>query len=146
MWYKGQPLVCNLCSVQGHKSANCPNKDRCRLCGKNGHFGRQCCDTWNGGAQVEAPVANQEGSGVLDPGDLGSRVAGPIQEGSLANVLSVEEVKVLVRAVLALDQANEWSMVVRAMFVPELVVHRLLGDRIVPILDPIVVWLMMRVR
>ena len=28
LWYRGQPLVCNLCAVQGHKSANCLNKDK----------------------------------------------------------------------------------------------------------------------
>ena len=42
VWYKGQPLVCNLCGVQGHKSANYPNKDKCRLCSQKGHFARQC--------------------------------------------------------------------------------------------------------
>lgn len=26
--YRGQPLVCNLCAAQGHKSANCPNEDK----------------------------------------------------------------------------------------------------------------------
>ena len=30
LWYRGHPLVCNLCAVQGHRSANCPNKDKCR--------------------------------------------------------------------------------------------------------------------
>ena len=30
LWYRGQPLVCNLCAVQCHRSANCPNKDKCR--------------------------------------------------------------------------------------------------------------------
>ena len=42
LWYKGQPLICNLCSVQGHKSADCPNKDKCRKCGVSGHFARRC--------------------------------------------------------------------------------------------------------
>ena len=42
VWYKGQPLVCNLCGVQGHKSSACPNKDKCRRCGENGHFARAC--------------------------------------------------------------------------------------------------------
>ena len=34
LWYRGQPLVCNLCAVQGHRSTNCPNKDKCRKCAK----------------------------------------------------------------------------------------------------------------
>ena len=42
LWYSGQPLVCNLCAVQGHSSANCPNKDKCRKCGKTGQFARNC--------------------------------------------------------------------------------------------------------
>ena len=40
LWYRGQPFVCNLDAVQGHKSANCPNKDKCRKCGRTGHFAR----------------------------------------------------------------------------------------------------------
>ena len=36
------PLFANLCAVQGHRSANCPNKDNCRKCGKTGHFARNC--------------------------------------------------------------------------------------------------------
>ena len=42
IWYKGQPLVCNLCGVQGHKSSACPNKDKCHRCGENGHFACAC--------------------------------------------------------------------------------------------------------
>ena len=42
LWYRGQPLVCNLCAVQGHRSANCPNKDKCRKCGNTRHFARNC--------------------------------------------------------------------------------------------------------
>ena len=26
VWYKGQPLICNLCSVQAHMSANCQTR------------------------------------------------------------------------------------------------------------------------
>ena len=57
VWYKGQPLVCNLCGVQGHKSANCPNKDKCRLCGEAGHFARQCRNAWGRNSRVEEPPA-----------------------------------------------------------------------------------------
>ena len=42
LWYRGQPLVCNLSAVQGHRSANCPNKDKCRKCGKTRHFTQNC--------------------------------------------------------------------------------------------------------
>lgn len=34
LWYRGQPLVCNLCCTQGQKSADCPDKDECRRCGQ----------------------------------------------------------------------------------------------------------------
>ena len=39
--------MCNLCAVEGHKSANCPNKDRCRRCHETGHFARNCPNPWN---------------------------------------------------------------------------------------------------
>ena len=48
LWYRGQTLVCNLCAVQGHRSANCPNKDKCRKCGKSAHFAWNC--TFDGSA------------------------------------------------------------------------------------------------
>ena len=47
IWYRGQLLICNLCAVQGHKSANCPNKDKCRRCGATGHFARACPNPWD---------------------------------------------------------------------------------------------------
>jgi len=46
LWFKGQPIICNLCNVQGHKSAYCPNRDKCRRCGVSGHFARSCPNLW----------------------------------------------------------------------------------------------------
>ena len=60
IWYRGQPLICNLCAVQGHKSANCPNKDKCRRCGESGHFARACPNPWGDRPPVggNAPVGS----------------------------------------------------------------------------------------
>ena len=59
LWYRGQPLICNLCNVQGHKSADCPNRDKCRGCGESGHFARSCPNPWGSirpGNTAAAPV------------------------------------------------------------------------------------------
>ena len=47
LWFKGQPIICNLCNVQGHKSADCPNRDKCTRCGASGHFARSCPNPWD---------------------------------------------------------------------------------------------------
>ena len=57
------PLFANLCAVQGHRSANCPNKDKCRKCGRTGHFARNC--TFHGPAGDSAdfpPLASSSQS------------------------------------------------------------------------------------
>lgn len=46
VWFKGQPLVCNLCNGKGHRAADCPKKDKCRACGASGHFARNCTNAW----------------------------------------------------------------------------------------------------
>ena len=60
VWFKGQPLVCNLCGGKGHRAADCPNKDKCRLCGSRGHFARNCTNPWNnqGPRVADATVEN----------------------------------------------------------------------------------------
>ena len=75
-WYRGQPLICNLCGTQGHKSANCPNKDKCRLCGKEGHMARSCPNPWGpprrfpirDGDCGTAPANTDGDSGQVDAG------------------------------------------------------------------------------
>ena len=56
IWYNGQPLVCNLWAQAGHKSADCPNKDKCQRCRQTGHFARQCNNAWASG-RTEAPAS-----------------------------------------------------------------------------------------
>ena len=38
--------MCNLCNEKGHKSADCPNKDKSPRCGESGHFARTCPNPW----------------------------------------------------------------------------------------------------
>lgn len=65
VWYKGQPLICNLCNIQGHKSAVCPNKDKCRRCGEQGHFARNCSkDLSSSREDPVAPPAPSDGAGA----------------------------------------------------------------------------------
>lgn len=46
VWCKGQPVICDICNKQGHKSAVCSSKDKCRLCGVDDDFSRQCPNPW----------------------------------------------------------------------------------------------------
>ena len=39
VWYKGQPLVCDICN-DNHKAADCPLKGKCKRCHEAGHFMR----------------------------------------------------------------------------------------------------------
>ena len=41
VWYKGQPLVCDICN-DNHKAADCPLKGKCKRCHEAGHFVRNC--------------------------------------------------------------------------------------------------------
>lgn len=41
IWYRGQVLACNICSMTGHFAKECPNIE-CRRCKGKGHFARDC--------------------------------------------------------------------------------------------------------
>lgn len=70
IWYKGQPLVCNLCAKQGHRSATCLNKDKWRRCSVFGHFARNCPNPW--GPNQDPPT---EGADVEDSGSGSGKAA-----------------------------------------------------------------------
>ncbi|KAL9989382.1 hypothetical protein ACROYT_G003926 [Oculina patagonica] len=42
VWYRGQPIVCDICRKRGHTSVGCPYKGKCLLCHEAGHFAREC--------------------------------------------------------------------------------------------------------
>ena len=43
--------------MQGHKSADCPNRDKCRRCGVSGHFARSCPNPWGSERSSNTGVA-----------------------------------------------------------------------------------------
>ena len=56
VWYKGQPVRCNICRDVGHLAASCPNKGICGRCKEPGHTTGQCSNAWNT-AQTSVPTA-----------------------------------------------------------------------------------------
>ena len=117
VWYKGQPLICNLCGTSGHRASECPNRNKCRLCGAKGHFARSCPNPWGlnpqaAPAEADAPAlvsssapsnANDSSSGsVADaaetpaPPNVGASDPGaaglpPREEPAVAMVTTADE-------------------------------------------------------
>ena len=69
IWYRGQPVTCDVCREVGHVAAKCPNKGRCFRCRQQGHMARDCPDRsgfYGGGAW--GPLPNR-GLPVSEPGE-----------------------------------------------------------------------------
>ena len=88
IWYRGQPVTCDVCREVGHVAAKCPNKGRCFHCRQQGHVARDCPDRsgfYGGGAW--GPLPNRGPPGC-EPGE--SAGGGP----PTAVALCVEQVSV----------------------------------------------------
>ena len=42
VWYKRQPVVCDIRQSKDHKATDCPKKGRCRICNSPEHFVKDC--------------------------------------------------------------------------------------------------------
>ena len=67
VWYRDQPLTCDICKKIGHKASACPDKGKCLRCHLPGHISRHCPTPWGGAA---ARVADGDAPVVLDPAQL----------------------------------------------------------------------------
>ena len=91
VWYRDQPLTCDICSKGGHKASACPDKGKCLRCHKPGHVARHCPTPWGaaGGAGNAASASGASGAGggetdvsgsvAVDPGTL--LPAGDLSQG-----------------------------------------------------------------
>lgn len=70
VWYRGEPVICNICSKEGHKSMSSPDKNKCCLCASEGHLARSCPTLWgnreahNPAPPLEQPAADTNAAGA----------------------------------------------------------------------------------
>ena len=59
VWFRGQPVVCDICRKEGHWAVSSPNKVKCFCCHEAGHLARHCPRPWSvhTGPPAPAPAA-----------------------------------------------------------------------------------------
>ena len=105
IWYKGQPIRCNICREVGHLAASCPNKGLCRRCKEPGHTAGQCTRAWNT-AQTSVPAAPGPSTSGVPP----SAPAPRSQRGAVSKRASTvqdafEETKLLLAEAMEVGSA-----------------------------------------
>ena len=99
VWFKGQPIVCDICKKKGHCAASYSDKGKCFHCHEAGHLARHCTKPWGNHSGPPAPAPAAEVHPHTDDGvpplihakalDLGFE---PLSGGeSLAEAASVVE-------------------------------------------------------
>lgn len=61
VWYRDQPLTCDICSKGGHKASACPDKGKCLRCHESGHVACHYPNPWGKAAKDHVPPV------VIDP-------------------------------------------------------------------------------
>ena len=59
VWFKGQPVTCDICRREGHRAGSSPNKGKCLRCHEPGHVSKNCRRPWGAhtGPPAPAPAA-----------------------------------------------------------------------------------------
>ena len=75
VWYRDQPLTCDICSKGGQKASACPDKGKCLRCHNPGHVARHCPTPWGAagrtGNATDAGSSNTADAGVAEvPGPM----------------------------------------------------------------------------
>ena len=74
VWYRGQPLECDICGKSGHVSKVCPMKGKCRRCLQPGHLARNCTNAPRAWGAVPSTVSSVAS---LDPTPAEAAAAAP---------------------------------------------------------------------
>ena len=74
VWYRGQPLECDICGKSGHVSKVCPMKGKCRRCLQPGHLARNCKNPPRAWGAVPSTVSS---AASLDPTPAEAAAAAP---------------------------------------------------------------------
>lgn len=99
LWFKGQPILCDICQKEGHRASSCPDRVKGFHCHEAGCLARNCPRPWGAHTGPSAPPPATEvhphtGNGVpplVHAEDL-DQGFGPLSGGgSLAEAASVTE-------------------------------------------------------
>ena len=128
VWYRGQPLHCDICKEGSHIAFNCPYKGKCLACKQPGHLARSCpsvCYRCKGGHASDSRPARRRWEYVSRdveevPSAAAADAAGVDSENlALAEAASVAEVVVRTGLCQSASQSSQVTDVPEVIVVEE---------------------------